>query len=356
MKKYNFVLSFAALSASILGLLLFLVPDFVNAPAALQGAYGSLFRFNEPRALVSSLLFIYALLAGIALCALCLIKKSYRNIPTAFIVFLTVFALMPVIVSLTDGLPLMGTGLAGAIFAFIGLVLGQASGIFLALEMFGIHVMRGEEEQGRFAKLKPGIKTLVASGMTLGIVIVSFALSLGAGLIGGATCSFDVAEDVDVTETKKAYFTEGRGTYDLKGDAFTLRGVNFGNYLIQEGWLSPTGLGPAKNADGSYVKVNEEGIVEEYNEVYQEELIAALENNPNLTEAQIETLWNAYYMSYAQNEDFENIKKLGLNGIRLPMDYRIFVEGEAGNLTLKDNAFYYVDRFLKMAKANGLVV
>lgn len=120
--------------------------------------------------------------------------------------------------------------------------------------------------------------------------------------------------------------------------------------------MTPNSLGAKYNDDGSFVKVNEEGIVEEYEQVFQEELELALKNNPNLDDEKINNLWEVYYKSYCIEEDFLLIKEQGFNMIRLPMYYRNFMEGEDNNLVMKDNPYSLIDWFLEMAKKYDLYV
>ena len=139
----------------------------------------------------------------------------------------------------------------------------------------------------------------------------------------------------------------GKGLYDKNGDLVTLKGINFGNWLIQEGWLSTTSLVYLKDDKGNPKEVNENGIITGYEEVYQEELIEALKNNKNLTQEQVNELWNVYYSSYIQEQDYINVKEMGFNCIRLPMYYRNFMEGEDDNLVMKENAFNILDDFFR---------
>lgn len=148
----------------------------------------------------------------------------------------------------------------------------------------------------------------------------------------------------------------GKGLYESDGKYIQLKGINFGNWLIQEGWMTPNSLGAKYNPDGSFTKVNEEGIVEEYEQVFQDELELALTNNPNLDQIKIDNLWNAYYKSYCTEEDFQLIKQQGFNMIRLPMYYRNFMYGDDNNLKMKDNPFVLIDWFLEMAKKYDLYV
>lgn len=350
MKKIHFALSIAAISAALLGCFFRLLPDFVNAPMAMGDAFGSLFRFNLPHGILNTIFLLLALIGTGFLVFFFVKKKAYLLCVDALIFFLCYFLFLLQGKPLCDGLLLLGTAFVSCLFAFLGLVLGTVLAIVAVLSLLNILPLGEEKEQ------KIGKKMLIGSLTGVGVVILSAAISISSSMIAGANSPHQVEEHVSVSAPKKAYFAQGRGTYDLNGDLFTLRGVNFGNYFIQEGWIGPVSLGAKMNPDGSYVKVNEDGIVEEYEETYQDELEQALLDNPNLTPAQVASLWDAYYLSYCQNEDFVNIKNLGLNGIRLPMYYGNFVEGEPGNLQMKGNAFFYLDRFLDMAKANDLVV
>lgn len=200
-------------------------------------------------------------------------------------------------------------------------------------------------------------KIIISTFSVLGIILISF------GLIANASYNFEkkdynnLSKKVEVTHKKiETYKAIDKGIYDLEGNLFQIQGINYGNLLIQEGWMSVNSLGPKLNEDGSYAKINSEGVIEEYEEVYQEELDLALKNNPNLNQEKINELWSIYYKSYCQEIDFQNIKEIGLNTIRLPMYYRNFLEDEDDKLVMKENAFEFIDYFLENAKKYDLKV
>ena len=205
--------------------------------------------------------------------------------------------------------------------------------------------------------MKKGKKILITTFSIVGTLLISLGV-VGVVAHGYGKKDFNnLPRHQEVTHKKiETYKAIGKGIYDLEGNYFQIKGVNFGNFLIQEGWMSVNSLGPKLNKDGSYVKINEQGIVEEYEEVYQEELDEALLNNPNLTKDQVDELWDIYYKSYCQEEDFKNIKDIGFNTIRLPMYYRNFMEGEDDKLVMKENAFDIIDWFLENAQKYGLMV
>lgn len=157
-------------------------------------------------------------------------------------------------------------------------------------------------------------------------------------------------EKITETKNQNELYAVGRGIYDKDGNRVALKGINFGNWLLQEGWMTVNSVGAKLNSDGSYASVNEKGVITEYEETYQDEINAALENNPNLTDEQVKELWNVYYDNYITEEDFANVKNQGFNVIRLPMYYGNFLEGADDALTLREDAFDRLDWFLEMCK------
>ena len=195
-----------------------------------------------------------------------------------------------------------------------------------------------------------------------GVAVVSLSV---IGIYYLSTKSFaenydpEISDKIEIETPDDGIYTitaKGRGLYDKDGNRVMLKGVNYGNWLIQEGWMTVNSIGIEYNEDGSYKKINNDGIIESYYEVCQNELEKALYINPNLTDSQVESLWDAYYDAYCQEQDFINIKELGLNMIRLPVWYRTFMEGPDDNLVMKDDAFERVDWFLEMAKKHDLYV
>lgn len=206
---------------------------------------------------------------------------------------------------------------------------------------------------GKLSKLAKG---LIIAGSVIGGIGV-----IGGGVVGGAylygeNYTQDIADHVELNDNDdiKTMKAVGRGIYDIDGSRFDIKGVNFGNWLFQEGWMTVNSIGPLLNEDGTYVKVNPQGVVEEYEEMFEDEVLAILEKR--FTEEQIEELYETYYSSYCTEVDFKNIKSMGLNTIRLNMSYRNFMKGEPGSLVMKENPFKWIDWFLEMAQKYELKV
>ena len=209
----------------------------------------------------------------------------------------------------------------------------------------------------KMSTLPKGKRALIIAGVIIGVI----------GLIIGALC-------VNVAVFRKNYYAEipeyvqatnptgtqplravGRGIYDKKGKRVALNGIGFGNWFLQESFMTVNSIGAELNKDGSFASVNEDGIVEGYLETFQDEVIEIMNNNPNLTEQQVKDLWEMYYDNFIQEEDFANVKSFGLNTIRLPVYFRNFMEGvDDEHLVMRDDAFVRLDWFLEMCKKYDL--
>ena len=198
--------------------------------------------------------------------------------------------------------------------------------------------------------MKRVLKTILHTLLILVAAVVVLALAM---LIRSKT--YTVPEQAATIENDTGLVqASGRSLYDAKGNRLQLRGINAGQILLQEGWMSPFALEPLKNADGSYVKDDGDNI--QYPEFTEMELRNALASNPNLTEYDVNELLSYYYSCFFTEEDFRIIKEdLGLNVIRLPFFYLNILNED---LTRKEEeqAFAYLDWFVGQAGKRGLYV
>ena len=198
--------------------------------------------------------------------------------------------------------------------------------------------------------MKRVIKTIL---LTLLILVAAVVLLAVAMLIHSKT--YTVPEQAATIENDTGLVqASGRSLYDAQGNRLQLRGINAGQILLQEGWMSPFALEPLKNPDGSYVKDDGDNI--QYPEFTEMELRQALSNNPNLEGYDVEQLLSYYYSCFFTEEDFRIIKEdLGLNVIRLPFFYLNILNED---LTRKEEtqAFAYLDWFVEQAGNHGLYV
>ena len=198
--------------------------------------------------------------------------------------------------------------------------------------------------------MKRVLKTVL---FTLLILVGAVAVLAAAMLIRSKT--YTVPEQADTIENDTGLVqASGRSLYDAKGNRLQLRGINAGQILLQEGWMSPFALEPLKNADGSYVKDGGDNI--QYPEFTEMELRNALASNPNLAGYDVEELLSYYYSCFFTEEDFRIIREdLGLNVIRLPFFY-LNILNEDLSRKEEEKAFSYLDWFVEQAGKQGLYV
>lgn len=189
------------------------------------------------------------------------------------------------------------------------------------------------------------------------ITILAVAVVLGAGL--GALYLYSThyvpeAPAQSIENRTGLVQASGRGLYDAQGQLLLLRGINAGQILVQEGWMSPFALEPMKNPDGSYVRDGDGNV--QYPEFTEEDLRQGLAANPNLQDYEVDTLLRLYWDSFFTKEDFRIIKEeLEMNAIRLPFYYRNILNDD---LSVKEEkeAFSYLDWFLQCAAEQQLYV
>ncbi len=117
---------------------------------------------------------------------------------------------------------------------------------------------------------------------------------------------------------------------DAEGRIVTLRGVNLGNWLIQEMWMHNMGL---------------EGVPDQYT---LENTLAA-----RFGDAAKNALMEAYRANYLTARDFDVIASFGMNVVRLPFLYTLLVD-DARPYELKPDAWTYLDWAIDTAEAHGI--
>ena len=194
----------------------------------------------------------------------------------------------------------------------------------------------------------------------LSLLLIVAGIALAGNIYASKDRSADIPLQVEITPNEYETITAvGRGLYDSQGNRFDIKGINFGNLFVAEGWKTVNSIGALYHEDGSFQSVNEEGIVEAYEEIFQEEFDAIFAErvaNGDFTEEQLAELSDAFFYAYCTETDFKLIRDMGLNTIRLPMYYRNFMEGPDDALTMRTDAFEKLDYFLDLAKKYDLKV
>ena len=106
-------------------------------------------------------------------------------------------------------------------------------------------------------------KILLALGITILAVLLLAVGVIAWGNFYASNYEYDAPEQIEIEPNKLGTITAvGDGLYDATGKRFDIKGVNFGNLFIAEGWMTVNSVGALKNEDGSYQKYNPNGVVE----------------------------------------------------------------------------------------------
>ena len=124
----------------------------------------------------------------------------------------------------------------------------------------------------------------------------------------------------------------GQYWVNASGARVNLRGTNIGNWLIQEFWMM----------GGSMTGINDQCTLE-----------ATLSQRFGTTEK--ERLMKVFRDSFITTRDFDLIKGLGMNVVRIPFLYSL-VENEYAPYTLRADAWQYLDWAVNEAEKRGMYV
>ena len=137
------------------------------------------------------------------------------------------------------------------------------------------------------------------------------------------TCSTVFADEEALTMLK----TDGQTIVNAGNEPVLLRGVNIGGWLVQEGWMNLTN-GPCQSES---FKVLDERFGREVRE----------------------HLFQVYEDNYLAESDFDNIRGLGMNVVRLPFAWWNILNDDG---SLKADAFARLDWFVDCCAQRGLYV
>lgn len=188
-------------------------------------------------------------------------------------------------------------------------------------------------------------KVLKKIGVILGIILAAALLFVGFAWINHITVKApEIPAKVSPSQNGLVR-AEGKGIYEADGSEIVLRGVNAGAWFVTEGWLVP------------YAATDEPADKGEYATLSEDEYRAALQSNPNLTDAQIEELMSIYYDTWFTEKDVERIAEMGFNVVRLPFTWRnLMVENADGSFSRieEEKAFARFDQVLSWCKKYGI--
>ena len=114
------------------------------------------------------------------------------------------------------------------------------------------------------------------------------------------------------------------------GKPFLLKGINLGNWLLPEGYMF------------KFKSANSPRRIETV-------------INQLIGEEEAKEFWKEYRDNYITHEDIKLIKQLGLNSIRVPFNYRLFVV-EGDSQRLEGPGYEMLDRVIEWSRTEDLLV
>ncbi len=118
---------------------------------------------------------------------------------------------------------------------------------------------------------------------------------------------------------------DGKQLVDAAGKPLLLRGINLGNWLVNEGYMFRFEDGPQSARE----------IEAFFNELIGPEAA--------------QTFWHEYRDQYIAQKDIELIRRAGFNSVRIPLHHKFFVPGN-------NEGFALLDRVVEWSREAGLYV
>jgi endoglucanase len=124
---------------------------------------------------------------------------------------------------------------------------------------------------------------------------------------------------------------EGRELVGADGTPLRLKGINLGNWLLPEGYMWRLQKGPQSPRQ-------------------IQELVAEL-IGPDAARS----FWRDFRDAYVTRSDIRYLKKIGIDSVRVPFDYRVLTPEEDSRVWLEDG-FALLDRLIEWCRDEGLLV
>ncbi|QEC67366.1 glycoside hydrolase family 5 protein [Panacibacter ginsenosidivorans] len=130
---------------------------------------------------------------------------------------------------------------------------------------------------------------------------------------------------------QKFITTKGKNIIGVDGKPFLMKGTNLGNWLVPEGYMF------------RFSNTNSPRLI---NQAFTELI------GPDATKA----FWKKYLDVYITQEDIHYLKRIGMNSIRVPFNYRLFTNENYMGDNDSTRGFTMLNRVIKWCKAEGLYV
>jgi aryl-phospho-beta-D-glucosidase BglC (GH1 family) len=145
----------------------------------------------------------------------------------------------------------------------------------------------------------------------LALLALFITLGFGSGAVAAAASS------------SASLFVHASGKYlvDSEGRTLQLRGINLGNWMVPEGYMFGLEGGPQSPREI---------------EMFFNELIGP---------AEASQFWRAYREAYITEDDIRYLRQTGVNSIRIPLHYKLFMHGNDEGFALLDRVVGWAEKY-----------
>ena len=187
------------------------------------------------------------------------------------------------------------------------------------------------------------MKTIFKKTLSLLLIILTIFPLASCSLFFDASYDSTPGEinSVGLIDESMFIVTEGENLKTLGGDIIQLRGVNIGGLFVTENWMNAI-FQHTKTENGDWVRTYDKLISETFIKRFGEEKAKAL--------------WQEYRDNFISDADFQILKDMGINAVRLPITYMTvdFAAISDYNNAGKEYDFSLVDAFVEKAASYGI--
>lgn len=130
---------------------------------------------------------------------------------------------------------------------------------------------------------------------------------------------------------QRFFTTKGKQIIDLNGKQFQIKGTNLGNWLVPEGYMF------------GFENTSSPRLI---NQTLMELI------GPGETKL----FWKKYLDTYITAADIHYLKKIGMNSIRIPFNYRLFTNENYMGANDASRGFIYLDKVVNWCKKENLYI
>lgn len=137
---------------------------------------------------------------------------------------------------------------------------------------------------------------------------------------------------ITTTQAKEKFFgVQGKEVIDPNGKPFLIKGTNLGNWLVPEGYMF------------KFKRTNSPAMIHD--------MLAQV-----IGPTETAKFWDSFIENYITQDDIRFLKKIGVNSVRVPFNYKLFTVENYMGRNDASRGFKLLDKVISWCKAEGVYV